>query len=72
MQHHRNKKKMFKGLDNKEIFKDYADYSAYKSNHLKTENRNYESMDTIEYPTLTEKTMEFIDTIPNEYKEKQD
>lgn len=41
MQHHRNKKKMFKGLDNKEIFKDYADYSAYKSNHLKTENRNY-------------------------------
>lgn len=38
---------MFKGLDNKEIFKDYAQYSAYKTNHMKVENRNYESMDTI-------------------------
>ena len=34
MQHFKNKKKIFKGLDNKEIFKDYADYSTYKTNHM--------------------------------------
>ena len=68
MQHHRNHKKMFKGLDNKEIFKDYADYSAYKSNHMKVENRNYESMDSIDYSKSGERTYAFLDSIPDTYQ----
>lgn len=37
----------FKGNDNRDVFKDYADYSAYKKNRVQYEDRNYDNMDNL-------------------------
>lgn len=45
MQHFANNRKIFKGNDTKNVFKDYADYTAYKTNSVSIEDRNYQNME---------------------------
>ncbi len=37
----------FKGKENNSVFKDYVDYSAYKTNYVSIEDRNYGDMDML-------------------------
>lgn len=60
----------FKGYENKDIFKDYAEYSAYKTNKTQYDDRNYASMDNMYRGKRAQKTYEFVDGLPEDYAEK--
>ena len=64
----------FKSLEDnnsdKNIFKDYADYSAYKTNKVSYEDRNYGVLDNLAHGKRTQRTYEFIESLPDNYVEK--
>ena len=56
----------------KNIFRDYADYSAYKSNKVSYEDRNYGVLDNLSHGKRTQRTYEFIESLPDDYSEKEE
>ena len=58
----------FKGNQSINVFKDYADYSAYKDNYVSIEDRNYLDMDHLNRDSSESKTYEFIDQLPDYYE----
>lgn len=61
----------FKNTSNKEVFKNYADYSAYKGNYASLEDRNYDDYDFLHRGKVAEKGYEFIGNLPDGYEEKE-
>lgn len=67
MQNFAQKRKVFKGNSTKDVFKNYADYSMYKSNYAKLDDRNYEHLDRLDRDKVASSAYEFIDNLPDDY-----
>ena len=66
------KRKMFKGTSDQSIFKDYADYSAYKSNYASIQEKEFEHLDNMRDTKPIEKVYNFIQELPDDYLEKEE
>lgn len=50
------------------MFKDYANYSAYKTNYVTIEDRNYTDDDMLNRSKTESRTYEFIESLPDQYE----